>query len=1010
MKLPEICIRHPVFATVLSLLLVVIGIVGLTRLDIRFFPEINPPIITVNTKYPGAAANVVENSITTPLENALAGVNGIKSMRSRSLYEWSHITIQFNLDTNFAQAVNAVRDKISQERLKLPVNSEPSSINIGVLGQLLLSIGFTDKNKTAAEIRDYVERNVQPLLRQTSGVGWVGVYGASEYAMRIWLNAEKMADFNITVVDVTNALKNNNIEFPGGKIIDPQRQYSVDSNTLLKNPQQFADIIIKKQAGRLIRFKDIARVVVGNRSLQDAPMRINGVPGIDVEIRPLQNADPINVAKAVKKTLADINNRLPVGMQAKINYDQSIFLQASINETFKAIILAVFLVVVVVYLFLGSFRAAAIPIVTIPICLIAAFGIMYLLGFSINELTLLALVLAIGLVVDDAIVMLENIHRHVESGLQSKQAALVGSKQITLAVIAMTITLAAVYAPIGLAKGFTQIIFKQFAFTLAATVIVSGFVALTLSPMMSAYLLRHETKHSFSARLDDLFTHFSQYYQSLLSFLLKKKTLVILTLVGCAILGYAVYRSLPNEFLPKEDMGVIVTHVSAPSGASIAYTDKNMRAIEKIYAQTPAVKTYYTMVFAGNGISYAILKPWQQRQLSAQTIVAQLTAKMTAIPGINAYPSLPDTMNLGVTGSAYSVALMTAGNYQTLYRAAQNIIKQLELYPGLENVTTNLKFDTQKYKVSINRELAAELGISLKSIAETMRVMLGGAHITDFMAEGKSYPVILQMRQQDLQDLNAISKLYLKSDKGERLPLNSLVTLTPSVGQNELTHYNRLRSAVINAEVAPGYSIGEAVQASKKILNRSLTQQVSYTFIGKTQQYLDAKGNVISIFILALVFIYLILAAQFGSFIDPLIILLTVPLCIVGAIVTLKLAGGSINLYSEIGLVTLVGLVSKHGILITQFANELRQQGQSLQHAIIQAASIRLRPILMTTSAMIFGALPLALALGPGSVGRTEIGWVIVGGLLFGTLFSLIVVPVAYAIFGRLRQKFSLVN
>lgn len=1005
MRLPEICIRQPVLAIVLNLLLIVIGILGYLRLDIRYFPKLDFPIVTISTKYEGAGPTLIENSITTPIENALAGVPGIDAISSSSSNSYSTISIRFRLGGNFEEEVNSVRDKTSGVRKNLPVAAEPSIISIGGHDRAALSVGFTDPSKSSAEIRDYVARFVRPILREVQGVGAVYVYGASDYALRIWLDSQKMATLGVTVTDVEEALKSNNIQFPSGSIQEPNRNYSIISDTKLTTPKQFANVVISKKNGHLIRFKDIAKVELGSRSLQDAPMRINGKPAVDVEIKPLKGSNPIQVSARVKKELTKLNHNLPKGMKATINYDQAQFLKASIHEAFMSIAEAILLVVIVVYLFLGSLRASSIPIITIPLCVIAVFGLMYFLGFSINIMTLLAVVLSIGLVVDDAIVMLENIHRYIEQGMQPLAAAIKGSKEIAVPVIAMTITLAAVYAPIGFAQGYTAVLFKEFAFTLAGAVIISGFVALTLSPMMSSRILtKDENKIRLVQYLDKRFAELAKWYKRVLATVLAKRLWIVSGLLLLAVLGYAVYLTMPSEFVPQEDTGLIVTSVKSPTGASVNYTDKYMREIEKIYAQIPSIKAYYSMVNSGTATSYLALKPWDKRDITTQQLVRMLTPELGKIPGVDAFPSIPDPIDYGAGGSDVTMQIMTSGDYKALQKPLAKLVDLAEKYPGLQHVQSGIHFDDQQFAISINRDLAADLGVNLQDIATTLSAMMGGAHVTDLDTDGQTYRVIVQMRKSDLQNFSGIKKLYVRNIDGKMIPLSSLISLKPVIGQSTLRHFNRMRAAALTAQLAPGYSISDAVDYLQKVAPQAMSAKTHYTFDGKAAQFIKSAGSMAGIFTLAFVFIYLVLSAQFGSFIDPFIILLAVPLCIVGAILTLKLAGGSLNLYSQIGLVTLVGMISKHGILLTEFTNQLREQGKSLHDAIIEAAAIRLRPILMTTSAMVIGTLPLAFANGPGSVGRGQIGWVIVGGLLFGTFFSLIVVPIAYSYLGSLKR------
>lgn len=1008
MKLPEICIRHPVFATVLNLILIVIGIVGYFKLDLRFFPEIQIPIMTISTNYEGAGPQMIENSITQIIENQLAGVENIESITSSSSNSWSTIWVRFKLGGDFNAEVNAVRDKVSSVRKDLPPNAQLPYIEVGGRSGIALSIGFTDTKRSSAEIRDYVARYVWPQLREVQGVGAVDIFGASDYAMRIWLNSEKMATLNVTVKDVEGALRSNNIEFPAGRVQDPQRNFTVVSDTKLKSSEDFAKIIIAERNGRLIRFKDIADIKLGYRSLQDSPLRLDGKPGIDVEVKPLKTANPITVASEVKKVLVQITKILPEGMHAAVNYDQSLFLKAAIHEAFSSIFEAIVLVVLVVFLFLGSLRASCIPIVTIPICLIATFGLMYISHFSINIMTLLAIVLAIGLVVDDAIVMLENIHRHIEHGLSPFQAAIKGSKEIALAVVAMTLTLAAVYAPLGFAEGYTSVIFKEFAFTLAGAVLISGFVALTLSPMMSSLILQpHKKENRLTLKIDELFNRLADFYQRWLRIILQQRTKIIIALVVIGFAGYLLYRLMPAEFIPQEDTGLVVTSVGAPTGSNLDYTDKYMREIERFYARIPEIDSYYSVVFSGSAVSYATLKPWGQRKRTTQEVAKALRPELASITGVDAYPSIPDPIDYGFDNTDVSVQLMTSAKYEDILQAMDHLILAAKKYPGFQNVRSSMRYDDQQFAISINRDLAADLNVNIQDIADTVRVMLGGAHITDFIENGRSYVVLVQMQQEDLTNFRGFNKLYVRSGEGKMVPLSSLIKLTPVIGQASLGHYNRMRAANMTAKLAPGYSVSDAANYLQKIMPTVLSSKVRYDFAGKIKQFIQTSHNMVGIFILALVFIYLVLAAQFGSFIDPIIVLFTVPLSMVGALFTLWLAGGTISLYSQIGLITLVGMITKHGILITEFTNKLREQGKDMIEALIEASTIRLRPILMTTLAMVLGSVPLALATGPGSIGRMQIGWVIVGGLTFGTFFSLVVVPVAYSYLGTLKYRLT---
>lgn len=1019
MKLPQICIRQPVLAIVFSLVLVVLGIVGFQTLELRFFPELKLPIVTINTYYQGASAELMENQVTTPIEDAVAGIDGVASISSSSNPQSSNVTVLFRLGGDFEDEASSVRDRVFGLRNRLPPDAQLPTITVGAVGSPVLGIGFTDPNKSSSDIRNYVERVVDPQLRQLDGVGGVSLMGASDYALRVWLDSTQMAAKNITVTDIKDALSHNNIYFPAGGISGPTRNYSIVSRTQLTDPDEFGNVILRHDQNGTVRLKDVSSIGLGNTSLYDAPLRINGQEGVQLLIDPLQEANPITVAKEVKAEVAKLQQNLPAGMTASVNYDASIFLQGSIDETFKAIAEAILLVIIVVFLFLGSLRAASVPIITIPVSLISVFFIMKLLGFTINIMSLLGLVLAIGLVVDDAIVMLENIHRHIEEGMAPFEAALTGSKEIAFAVMAMSLTLIAVYAPIGFIQGFTSELFKEFAFTLASAVIISAFVALTLSPMMCSRILQSHTQDTpYVIWLDKTFDHLSKLYERALILALQYKKYVVIGLAVLALIGYGIFSILPSQLVPKEDVGLVQVSISSPSGSSLDNTEAQITVVENIVKQNPAVSATITQVYSSGGHMYVTLKPWGQRHQTTDQVVANLNkqfAQQVSGAMVSAYQ--PDIVNYGLQGNDIDLNFMTTGEYKDLLPSMDAMQKILKNYPGVMAVSSNLRFDDQQYAITINRDLAAELSVNIQDIADTVQAMLSGAHWTDAQAGTETYPVLVQMQKNDLVNFDALNKLYVRAKSASSstadmpapsannmIPVSSLVQLTPIVGQSSLVHYDRFRAGTLSARLAPGYSESQAVDFVQSHINQVLTPNVRYEFSGKAQQFLDSSQSVAGIMFMSLIFIYLVLSAQFGSFIDPFIVLLAVPLCIVGALFSLWVSGGTLSIYSEIGFVTLIGLISKHGILITQFINELRLKGGSLEQAIIEGAKIRLRPILMTTAAMVFGTLPLALASGSGSLGRHEIGWVVVGGLLFGTFFSLIVVPIAYSYLGRYKK------
>ena len=1008
MKLIRICIERPIFATVLSLALIVFGWIGYTHIETRYFPKVKEPFAKVSVYYAGASPDVMESQVTHYLENALVNIDGLESMNSTSTFHHSYIYLQFYPGTNLIKVLGDVRDAVSSVQYKLPADADPPSVTSGGVSRPVLNIGFMDSRLTAAQIRDYLTQAINPVLEKIPGMGGVWTYGASDYAMRIWLEPQRMAALGVTVTDVRDALQSNNISFSGGSIRGANRRYALVAKTQLHSATQFANLIVRDTNGQMVRLRDVADVELGSRSLEDSPMRINGKPAIDLELRPLDSANPIAVAQAAKQTLVKLEKRLPKGMTMQVTYDQSQFLEGAIHESFMTLLEAIALVMLVVFLFLGTIRAAFVPIVTIPVCVIAVFGVMLLSGFTINVMTLLAIILAIGLVVDDAIVVLENIHRHMETDhLSPKSAAIIGAEEIGFSVIAMTLTLAAVYAPVGFVQGFSAAVFKEFAFTLAGAVLISGFVALTLSPMMCSQVLKAKAKPTkFEVWLEHAFAAVNRAYEKMLVRIIALRWVVVSALLVIGVIGYGIYYILPQSFIPKEDIGYFTVNIYPPPSTSIQYTDTFMRELEKIYQKTPQIHSYASFIFGGSATNFVTMKPWGKRQLSTAQVLTKITPEIDNIPVMSTV-SVPDPVNYSpqIGGSDIYLHVMTLGSYQELNKTMTKLKQVFSKYPGMRDVFNDLKFNNEVYAVTFKRDQAAALGVDLQDVADTMSTLLAGKHITDVNRNGQTYEVLAQMNAKDLSSFSGLNNIYVRSSNGDMVPLSNLVTLKRVVNQSTIYHTNRMRTADITANLAPHYDLGTVVKYINSVLDKTLTPDEQYVWGGRVNAFLSSSGTMLNLFALSILFIYLVLAAQFESFIDPFIILLTVPLCIVGAMGTLAVMGGSLNLFTNIGLITLVGLISKHGILITQFANTRLQQGANLIDAVTSAAVTRLRPILMTTFAMALGALPLALAAGPGSISHEQIGWVIVGGVVFGTFFSLIVVPVAYYLLARFDHK-----
>ncbi len=994
MNFTEFCIRRPVFTIVLSLIIIVLGVIGFLRVPVRGYPRVNPPVITIYTYYNGASASVMESQVTTQIENDVVGTPGLQEMHSSSRSSRSYVVLKYELGVNIDEAVSDVRNRLAKIMRRLPQGAEQPVIQKRDPNSLqLMIVSVTDPLMSQMELTDYINRQITPSLEQVLGVANIELYNSRDYAMKIRLNPSKMAANQVTVNDMTRVLEQQNMNVPTGQIKTQDRYYSVLNEGQLATQQAFKNLIIRDDNGYLLRFRDVAKVRVEPENL-DSAMRINGTSAIGISIYGLSTANPMKVVTSLQKRLKELRERLPEKMTLDVVWNGTTYLKATLEQVYHDLGFAIILVVIVISLFLGSIRSALIPIVTIPICLVAACALIYMLNYSINIFTLLALVLAIGLVVDDAIVMLENIYRHLESGMSALQAAITGSREMVFAIIAMTLTLAAVYAPIGFSTGLTGVIFRQFAFTLALTVIVSGFVALTLSPMMCAKLLKHN-KETF---LDRLFHRLMHAYRCILQCIFHYRALVLTILAIFIVLGYFCYQSLPTTLEPKEDTGAFMVRIEPPSNASFGYIDRYAKEIEKELQALPGVAHVMMMTDDEDGFAFVVLKPWAQRVYTSEELMHRFTQSASSIAGVtvNAF-NMSQLGGGGKYGDAVRLSVLTNNDYKSLFKVVNDFTTDLEQNPGFKRVTSDLSMNNQEYVVHINRNLAAALKVNLADVSNTLRTMLGGAKVTVFEWNNKNYDVILQVPQSKLDQLKVVNELYVRSDHNKMIPLSSLATISTDVGPQSLPHVDRMRADTITIQLAKNYSMGQAIDYIKHGAKRFLPDGYNIQFKGVAKNLLKSHNTMLWAFGLAVIFIYLVLSAQFESFRDPFIILLTVPFSMIGALFVLWLTGNNLSIYTNIGFVTLMGLIAKHGILITEFANQKRAEGKSLIEAVIDAAALRLRPILMTTAAMVIGAIPLVIGHGAGAIGRAHIGWVIVGGLLFGTFFSLVVVPVAYS-------------
>ena len=1009
MNISDLSIKRPVFATVINVMVILLGLIAFDRLSVREYPNIDVPVVTVETLYPGANAQIMETQVTQILEDSLSGVEGIDYMASKSGAEKSQITIYFRLDRDADAAASDIRDRVGRVRGQLPGDiEEPIVAKVEADAQPIFWLAFSSDRHSDLEVTDFADRRVKDPLQTIKGVASVQIVGQREWAMRVWLDRNKMAAMGVTPADVEQALAQQNLEVPAGRIESTQREFTVLTETDLRTPEQFGNIIIRKEQNYLVRLKDVARVEVGARD-ERVISRFKGRSAVALGVVKQSTANPLDVSAGIEAMLPTIRENLPEGMEVNIAYDSSVFISRSIDSVFTTIMEAVALVVVVIFLFLRNLRATLIPLVTIPVSLIGAFAMMAMFDFSINTLTLLAMVLAIGLVVDDAIVVLENIYRYIEEGMKPLAAAFKGMKEIGFAVIAMTFTLAAVFAPVAFTPGRTGKLFSEFALTLAGAVIVSGFVALTLAPMLSSKLLKHETNPGkFYLKGEAVLNSLTDFYRRLLAAALSRKGLVVglglLTIMGTG----AMYQQLPEELSPVEDRGFVIGFSIAPEGASTEFVDRYARQIEGLYSQVPEAEKYFMIVgypASTNSISFLGVQDWAERERSVQEISGGLMGPMFGgITGTMSFPLLPPSLGQSIVSRPVEFVVQTTDSYEKLNQLTQALMMKVYTNPMFTQPDTDLKLNKPELTIEVARDKAADLGVPVATIGRTLETMMAGREVTRFKKDGEQYDVVVQVDDINRASPTDITQVYVRGGEGEMVQLANLVTVTEAVAAKELNHFNKLKAATIQAGLAPGVTVDQALaflEATTAELSKEMGVQTQVDFGGQSREFKESSAGLMATFVLALLFIYLVLAAQFESFKDPFIIMLSVPPALLGALLTLWLVGGTLNVYSQIGLLTLVGLITKHGILIVEFANQLQEQGKAKLEAVIESASLRLRPILMTTAAMVLGAIPLALATGAGAESREQIGWVIVGGMSFGTLLTLFIVPAFYLLIAK---------
>jgi multidrug efflux pump len=1009
MKLSDLSIRRPVLASMVSLALVLFGAIGYTRLAVREFPDVDPPIVSVSTELPGANPQVVESAVTDILEEELSTVEGLRTLTSSSAEGFSNITLEFNLERGVEAAAQDVRDKVARIRGRLPEDvREPVVAKQEADAQPFFWLALSGENYDLLQLSDIGDRLVKSRLQTLPGVGQARIFGERRFSMRVWLSASELSARGLTVQDVQQAIRSRNVEVPAGRIESDRREFTVRSLGELKTPDEFAELVVSNTNGVLVKLKDLGRVELGAEDERSA-LRFKGTSAVAIGVVRQSKANIIQVAAGIRQELPKIQESLPPGVKLDIAFDESIFVSRSIREAEDTLILAGLLVVIIIFVFLRNLRATIIPGLAIPTSIVATFAIMYFLGFSINNFTLLALTLAIGIVVDDAIIVLENAYRHQEElGESPEEAAVNGTREIGFAVIATTISLVAVFTPLAFLKGSTGRLFYEFGIAVAGAVVVSGFVALTLTPMLCARILRVPQRHGALYRvLEGGFNALAAGYSRSLRTALRHRWAVVGLVVVLTLGAGLVFRTLKREFVPAEDKGWFLSIIIAPEGSSLAYTDGYQRRAEAILDKTKDVDSYFSVVNIGDGVSRGIiftnLVDFAKRTRPIQEIIGEVQGNYFGIPGVFAFANNPPAFGWGspvnfVIGNS-DFDLLVKGNDTLLARARQ--------VKGLLNVDSDLRVNKPELTVNFDRDRAEDLGVPVGDVATTLQVLLGGNRTSTFTRNNKQYDVIVQLDPRARATPSDMTGLYVRGRGGELVKLDALASVKEGVGARELNHFNRVRSSTLTASLAPGFTLGEAIDSLNRIANEVLPKASSTALAGESRELEESGSSLYFAFLLALVVVFMVLASQFESLIHPFTVLLAVPLAVTGALFTLKLAGATLNLYSQIGMILLIGLVTKNSILLVEYINQLKERGLETVPAALEAGRIRLRPILMTSVATVMGAVPIAFGLGAGSISRRPLGYAIVGGVLFSTLLTLYVVPAVYVIFDGLLVRMA---
>lgn len=1014
MFISDIFIKRPVFASVVSILLIVFGVISFTRLSLREYPDIDPPVVSISVNYPGASASIVESRVTQVVEDRISGISGINFIESSSEDGRARITLEFNVGVDIEAAANDVRDKISGILDNLPEEADPPEVQkVDSSDDVIIWLSLTSDKMAISGLTDFAERYIVDQFSILNGVSQVRISGAQTYAMRIWIDRNQLAARNLTANDIENALRDENVELPAGSIESSDRQFTVRLNRVFREPDQFKNLVIGKgKDGYLIRLGDVARVERGAE--EDRTMfRGNGVPQVGLGIIKQSTANTISVARLAKAKALEINKNLPSGMKIEERYDTSVFVEKAVHEVYVTLVIAVVLVVLVIYAFLGSLGATFIPAVAVPVSLISSFMVLLAMGFSINILTLLALILAIGLVVDDAIIVVENIVRRMHENNETPLvASYLGTRQVGFAVIATTLTLISVFLPISFLEGDIGRLFSEFSVTMAAAVAFSGIVALTLAPMLASKFLKSDVKeNNFTLWINKKFGTLKDTYSKKLDVSLKHPKTTFITFAVIIVAMIMLFQIMPSEYTPREDRGAIIINVNGPEGATYSYMKSYMDEIERRlqpFVESGEIESLLIRAPRGfgavssfnSGLAIAVLSDWGDRRSGFQ-IMEEMRTKISDLTGVRASP----IMRQGFSGSSGKPVqiVIGGGSFEELKEWRDILLKKIdENNPGLTNIDNNFKETKPQFEISIDYDRAASLGVTVTNIGRTLETMLGSRHVTTYIDNGEEYDVIMEGERDEQRTPTNMENIYVKSETtGALIPLSNLVKITEFADAATLSRYNRLRSITIDADLKEGYTLGAALNYLETLARDTLPDNAVIDYKGQSQDYKNSGGSIYFVFLLGLLVMFLVLAAQFESFVHPFVILLTVPLAMVGALAGLYFTGQTLNIFTQVGLIMLVGLAAKNGILIVEFTNQLREEGHEFVQAIHQASVLRLRPILMTSITAMAGAVPLILTGGAGSETRIAIGIVIFFGVAATTLFTLFVVPVAYQFISR---------